>query len=169
MSRVYSFKEYDRYICLKPGAGFWLICVFFLRPYLLKLSTFQPGQGSGTVAVSKLFELVYPDDFVFFLAMIASLPVILLCGALMKRKPGAKEPVRMIWRNGAKLLALTAILNVIVIFIPVIIGRAHGIHPLDIAQLIVTALIFFYILRSVRLRDTFADFPLGSPADTGKR
>lgn len=169
MNRVYSFKEYDQYLSLKPGPGFWLITLFFLRPYLLKLSTFQRGRGPKTEAVSRLYEIVYPDNFGFFLAVIATLPVVLLLVALMKRKPGAPELVRRIWRNGIWLLTFAAVLNVIVVFIPIFIGRVHGIHVLDIAQLLITLLSLAYITRSVRLRDTFADFPAESPEESARR
>jgi hypothetical protein len=168
MNRVYSFKEYDRYLSLKPGLGFWLITLFFLRPYLLKLSTFQRGRGPKTEAVSRLYEIVYPDNFGFFLAIVASVPVVLLCIAWAKRKPGAPELVRRIWRNGIWLLMFAAVLNVIVVFIPIFIGRVHGIHVLDIVQLLITFLILVYIARSVRLRDTFADFPAESSEESAR-
>jgi hypothetical protein len=169
MSRVYSFKEYDQYLALKPGMGFWLIALFFLRPYLLKLSTFQRGRGARTAAVSRLYELVYPDDFGFFLAIVATIPSLLLFFALAKRKPGASELVRRIWRNGVMLLLIAAVLNIIVIFIPIFIGRVHGIHILDIVQLVVAALILVYIFRSLRLKDTFADFPAEDAVPSRKR
>ena len=169
MSRVYSFKDYDQYLSLKPGMGFWLVAVFFLRPYLLKLSSFQIGRGAKTKAVSRLYELVYPDDFGFFLAIVATVPVVLLFFALAKRKPDAPELVRKIWRHGVQLLVVAAILNIIVVFIPIVIGRMHGIHLLDIAQLVIAVLILVYIFRSVRLKDTFADFPAKDFADSTKR
>lgn len=170
MSRVYSFKEYDQYICLKPPAEFWLIALFFFRPYLLKLSSFQFGRGGvKTGAVSRLYEIVYPDDFGFFLAIVATVPMLLLFFALAKRKPGAPELARKIWHNGIMFLALASILNVVVIFIPIFIGRVHGIHILDIAQLLAVALIIVYLFRSVRLRDTFADFPAESSKDPARR
>jgi hypothetical protein len=43
MSNVYSFKDYDKHLSLKPPVEFWLAVAFFLRPFVLKISTIQMG------------------------------------------------------------------------------------------------------------------------------
>jgi hypothetical protein len=163
MSEVYSFKDYDKYLCLKPPAEFWLVLVFYLRPLVLKISTFQMGRGgSKTDAVSGLFDIAYPDNFSFFLGVMAILPAVLIVIALAKRKPGATDFVKKIWRNSVKLLMLAAVLNIVVILLPLVLGKINSIHLLGWVQLAVTALIMGYLLKSQRLRDTFADFPVES-------
>jgi hypothetical protein len=161
MSNVYSFKDYDKHLCLKPPAEFWLTVAFFLRPFILKISSFQMGRGgSKTKDVSRLYDIAYPDDFSFFLAVLSALPVLLLLIAFAKRKPDASELMRKLWRNGVTVMFVAAILNIVVVFLPVVLGKAHNIHLYGWIQLGIIALIFGYLFKSQRLRDTFADYPV---------
>lgn len=159
MSNKYTFKDYDKYLCLKPPAEFWLLVLFFLRPFILKISTFQMGRGAKSDSVSKLYDLAYPENFVFFLAVLSAIPAIVLLISYAKRNPGASDLIQKIWRNGIKYLALAAILNILVIFIPIILGKIHAVDTIGWAQLGVILLIFGYLYKSQRLRDAFADFP----------
>lgn len=167
MPTVYSFKDYDKHLCLKPPFEFWLVTAFFLRPFILKISTLQMGKGGiRTKDVSLLYDIAYPDNFSFFLAILSAVPVILLLVSFAKRKPDASGLIRKIWHNGVVLMALAAILNILVLFLPVVLGKSHSIHLLGWVQLGVIALIFFYLFTSQRLRDAFADFQ--QEADAGK-
>lgn len=169
MSNVYSFRDYDKYLSLKPPAEFWLTVAFFLRPLVLKFSTIQLGRGgSKTKDVSLLYDIAYPDGFSFYLAVLSALPVVLLLIAFAKRKPDASELMRKLWRNGITLLVVTAILNIVVVFLPVVLGKAHTVHMYGWIQLGVIALILGYLFKSQRLRDTFADYPVESKDEKSK-
>jgi hypothetical protein len=169
MSNVYSFKDYDKHLSLKPPVEFWLAVAFFLRPFVLKISTIQMGRGGvKTRDVTKFFDLVYPENFGFFLGVIATIPVVLIFIALAKRKPGASVLVKKIWRNSVNLMMVAALLNIVVIFLPLFLGKAHSIHLVGWAQLIITFLIMGYLVKSQRLRDTFADFPVEADAEKSK-
>lgn len=168
MSKVYSFSDYDKYMSLKLDFDVWLIVAYFLRPFILKISTIQMGRGTKSDSVSGLKELVYPNDFGFFIAFLATIPVILLVLVYAKRKPGAAEWVRKIWRNGKLLLVVTAVLNIIIIFVPFLMDLTHRINMLGWGQLAIAVYILYYLHTSQRLKDTFADFPKGEPEDAGK-
>ena len=45
MSKVYEFSDYDKYLSLKINFEVWLIIAYFLRPFILKISTIQMGRG----------------------------------------------------------------------------------------------------------------------------
>ena len=170
MSRVYPFTAYDKYMSLKMDSNMWLIMVYFLRPFILKISTIQMGRGGvKSDSVRGLKDLVYPNDFGFFLAFIATIPVLILIFAYAKRKPGAADYVRTIWRNGRKLLVAAAVLNVIIIFVPFLIHLTHSINVYGWGQLAVAIGIIVYLYQSKRVTDTFADFPKESDDDLNKR
>jgi hypothetical protein len=168
MSRVYPFSAYDKYMSLKLDSNMWLVIVYFLHPYLLKISTFQMGRGPKSDSVSGLKNLIYPDDFGFFLAFVASIPVLLLMVAYAKRKPDAAQWVRTIWGNGRNLMATAAVLSVIVVFVPFLAELSHSIPVYGWGQLAVAAGILYYLFTSKRVADTFADFPAGGGLDPGK-
>ena len=168
MSRVYPFSAYDKYMSLKLDSNMWLVIVYFLHPYLLKISTFQMGRGPKSDSVSGLKNLIYPDDFGFFLAFVASIPVLLLMVAYAKRKPDAAQWVRTIWRNGRNLMAIAAVLSVIVVFVPFLAELSHSIPVYGWGQLAVAAGIIYYLFTCKRVADTFADFPADGGLDPGK-
>jgi hypothetical protein len=147
----------------------WFIIVYFLNPYILKVSTIQMGRGVKSDSVSGLKNLVYPDEFGFFLAFIATIPVLLLIFAYAKRKPGASELVQKLWRNGRNLLTLAAIINMIVVFIPYLANLSHSINIYGWGQLAVAAAILTYLYASRRVTDTFADFPEETAAEKNNK
>ncbi len=168
MSKIYSFSDYDKYMSLKLDFEMWLIIVYFLRPFILKVSTIQMGRGVKSASVSGLKDLVYPHDFSFFIAFLATIPVILLVIAYTKRRPGASEWVRTIWRNGKMLLVVTAVLNIIIIFVPFLMDLTHRINLFGWGQLAVAIYILYHLYTRQRVRDTFADFPGADPETTKK-
>ena len=169
MSKIYSFPDYDKYMSLKLDFEVWLIIAYFLRPFILKVSTIQMGRGGvKSDSVSGLKDMVYPDDFGFFIAFLATIPVLVLVFAYVKRKPGASMLVRRIWRNGRTLLVITAVLNIIIIFVPFLMDLTHSINVLGWFQLVIALYIVFYLYTKQRVVDTFADFPKDEPDTEGK-
>ncbi len=169
MSKIYNFSDYDKYLSLKMNVDLWLIVAYFLRPVILKISTIQMGRGAKSDSVSGLKDLVYPDDFGFFLAFLTMIPVVLVIFAYMKRKPDAPDYIRTLWRNCGKLLLLAAALNVVVVFVPFLFDMAYRINLLGWGQVAIAAYIIFYLMTSRRVRDTFADFPADTEADEAKK
>ena len=168
MSKLYSFSDYDKYMSLKLDLEVWLIIAYFLRPFILKISSIQMGRGAKSDSVSGLKDLVYPNDFGFFIAFLATIPVLILVFAYVKRKPGASGLVRKIWHNGSMLLVVTAVLNLIIIFIPFLMDLTYRINMLGWAQLAIAVFILFYLYTMQRVKDTFADFPKDDPEAAGK-
>jgi len=168
MSKLYSFNDYDKYMSLKPEFELWLIIVYFLRPFIMKISTIQMGFGAKSDSVSGLKDLVYPNDFGFFIAFLATIPVLLLIMVYMKRKPGASGWVRKIWHKGKQLLLATAVFNMVIIFIPFLMDLTHKINMLGWGQLAIAAYIVFYLYTTQRVKDTFADFPKDEPETASK-
>ena len=169
MSKVYPFTAYDKHMSLKLDSNMWLIIVYFLRPFIMKISTIQMGRGAKSDSVSGLKDLVYPNDFGFFLAFIATVPVLMLIFAYAKRKPGASDLIQSIWRNGRNLLVAAAVVNIIVIFIPFFMHLTHSINVYGWGQLAVAIGIIVYLYQSKRVTDTFADFPIESEDHQNKR
>jgi hypothetical protein len=166
MSRVYTFSAYDKYMSLKLDFSMWLIIVYFLRPFMLAISTIQMGRGGvKSDSVRGLKDLVYPNDFGFFLAFVAAIPVLILMFSYMKRKPDAAEYVRIIWRNGRGLLVAAAVVNIVIIFGPFLTHITHSVTIFGWGQFVVATGIIIYLYSSERVTDTFADFPKETEVD----
>ena len=160
VKKVYSFEEYDKYLCLKPSRGLWLAVLFLLLPFVIMLLTFLfGGRGGDTTIMKDIQNVLYPDDLALILAFLSSVPALIFIYAWIRRKPGASENVKKICRNGAVMLSATAIMNVIIIFVPLLTGVAHRIHWISWVQAGLSLVIIAYLHSSQRVKDTFSDFP----------
>lgn len=166
MSKVYDFRDYDKYLALKINAGLWLVIAYLLRPYIVLIASFRMGRGGGAgdSDLAAIKQLLYPDDFSLALGIVTTLPVLLLMFGYMKRKPSAGAFIRIIWRNGLRLLGLAVGLNVFIIFVPVLTGIASRVHLAGWIQIALSLVILGYLMNSQRIRDTFADFPVAGNA-----
>jgi hypothetical protein len=170
VSKVYSFSSYDKYFALKIDFYTWLIIVYFMRPLILKFSTIQLGRGGvKSDSVSGLRDLVYPNDFGIFLAVLVVIPVAVVIFAYAKRKPEASDLVRKLWRNGRNLLVAAAALDIVIIFVPLIVLESYSVNTAGWAQLAIDGGILGYLLTSKRVADTFADFPREEATEAGSK
>ncbi|MGB5338908.1 MAG: DUF2919 family protein [Gammaproteobacteria bacterium] len=172
MSKVYGFSDYDKHLSLKFSAELWLVILYFLRPYILMVSGIRMGRGSsGVEGAWGLKEMVYPDDFSLFIGVAATIPVLFVLFAWIKRKPGASDLVRKIWRNGVKILLVSAVLNVLILFIPLLLGIHQKLTTGGWVQLGVSLVVVWFLFSNRRVKDTFADFPaeeVDSAGNSGK-
>ena len=159
MSKKYTFSDYDKNVCLKPGFGFWIAIIYFLRPFILAISSVQMGRGYKNANVSGLKDMIYLDDFGFFIGCLAALPVIPVIIAYIKRNPEASDFIKKLWRNGVNFLTAAAVLNIIILFIPPRTGASYHITTLGWTQLTIAVGIIIFLNTSQRIKDTFADFP----------
>ena len=160
VKKVYSFDEYDKYLCLKPPVELWLIVLYLLLPFVIKPLTFLFARRGGDITILKdIQNVLYPNDLTLMLAFMASIPALIFAYAWTRRKPGASENVKKICRNGAVMLSATAIMNMIVIFVPLLTGVLHRIHWSGWVQAGLLFVIIGYLHTSQRVKDTFSDFP----------
>jgi len=169
MSRVYPFSAYDKYMSLKFDSNAWLVIGYLLHPLVLKISTFQMGRGSKSSSVSGLKDLVYPDQFSFFLAFTACIPVLILLFVYVKRKPDSSDLVRRLWHSGRRWLFAAAALSAVTVFIPFVADLTHTVDVVGWARLAIAAGIIYYLATSLRLKDTFADFPAEGQEDQNRQ
>ncbi|MDH3981192.1 MAG: DUF2919 domain-containing protein [Gammaproteobacteria bacterium] len=155
--------DYDKYLSLKVSQELWLIILYLLHPFILLFSTIRLGRGGakGVSGVDGLKRLVYQDNFSLALAILATVPVLLLVYAWVRRKPGAPAFVRRLWAKGVVLLTSAAVLYIGGVFVPLLTHVIASIRPIGWGQVAISILIIFYLFTSKRVRDIFADFPEG--------
>lgn len=155
MARVYDFSAYDRYLALKVSPALWLAVLFLFRPYvILALSLANRREPMGLV------DLFYADRLPMAVSCLAALPVVLFVLAYLKRSQALDVPwARKIWHRGRGLLAFSAVLNVLVALRPFLADMHHRLNYVGLAQLIIALGVLVYLVRSQRVKDTFADYP----------
>jgi len=154
MGKVYPFSAYDSNLCLKPDLGMWLVFAFLLRPYLVPLlSVVNRKDKMG------LINLVYADRYAMVFGAIAAIPAIFVLYAFTKRAPEATDNIKRIWQRGRELLLAATLLNVLVVFFPVLVGLVDQVNTIGWVQCGICIFIIYYLFSDKRVRDTFADFP----------
>lgn len=153
----YAPENYDLNGSLKVPALLVVTLLFSIRHLLIVFLAYNPSPRLGSA-----FAFLQPLAEPWFVA--ADLPALLVVLAWWQRRPGAKALWRVIWRYGRVLLTLSLLLQF------ALLAQAQGMNILEsyylsqgerlaVASLGVTALCIYYLWRSPRVGDTFADFP----------
>jgi len=159
--RNLTLDDFDEYGCLKITFGLWLVIVYLCRHVVLlffgatsSFANFTYGQTGASYAV--IFS--HP----WFL--VASAPALAVLLAAIRRTPSAPRLIRAVWRVGALLLIVAALLDL------AILGTLVGFGGLEvgtshISQAFLVGACLLFLTRTERIKDTFADFPGALPTD----
>jgi len=155
--KVYPISCYGKHLCLVPDFNMWLIFLFLIRPYLVLIISV-----ANRTDRLQLINLLYADRMMMWLGLLAGIPAVLVVYAWMKRQPNATKFVRYIWHRGKLLLAISAIFNIGIVVLPMLLIDAHNFSIHGLWQLVVSALVLGVVLKSDYIRDCFLDFPTDS-------
>jgi len=165
MSRPYDLNEYDWHMCLKVGAGRWVVIRYLMRPFLMILAARGMGRmAASPAAAGPVQHILYPDSISLWVGILTTFPVILFNSAWSRRSPGAIAGVQTLWKNSARLLASASHLNIAAVFVPLVRGVSTEIPVIGRVQVGIVAAIMVYLFVSRRVRDTCADFPAAAGA-----
>lgn len=153
----YPASAYDDQLVLRPPLGVWVTLVFLLRPIIVLVASV-----TNKVDRVGLLNLVYPDRQWAVAHALAALPAIAVAVAYTRRDPKASAGVRWLWQHGRALLMASLTLNVVFLLYPVLTEHARFATS-ALIQTTVCALLAYYLFRSPRVADAFADFPTSSP------
>jgi len=164
MSEKYSIESYDKYLCLKLNDVQWAILLFLLRPYVVTVLSLVNRQDR-----TGLIHMVYADTMALWWGILAGLPAFMVVYAWIKKKPGASSFARKLWHRGRELLAVSAISNVAIVFVPLWMGVVYQVHTAGWIQLALSIAVLVVLYSSSYIRDCFADYPKEADAeDSGK-
>ena len=154
MQKKYDITEYDEYLCLRVSPVMWIATLFLFRAYLIALLSVVNFNDRLV-----LINMFYSNHMQLSLGALAGIPVFVVLYAWKNRKPGASMRARWIWRNGRSFLAASAILNIMVIFLPILTGISHSVDGVEQAQIALCVAVLIFLFVSKRVSDTFSDFP----------
>jgi hypothetical protein len=149
----YPARYYDEQLMLKVPILLWFVMAILVRDLALLGITFVPRSGE---AIHVLRDYVQP------LYIIADVPALAVLLAAIRRKPGASGWMRIIWRWGRGLLALSALLHLglwLIHFGSAQHWNPSRLHEGVILTVVIDAAILSYVLRSSLLADLFRDLP----------
>jgi amino acid transporter len=154
-TEAYGPRYYDSYWCLKPPMLLWPAVLYLSKgitlPFACWLGTLT-GVNADAINLLRNFWTVE--------TLLPSLIAAAVLYALLRRAPSAGRPVRWIWAHGRVLLALSGILDLVLLSISIV--RQGGLHDGTLVPLVAAVIDLYclvYILSARRLRDAWAEFP----------
>ena len=93
------------------------------------------------------------------LGALAGIPAALLIYAWTRKQPNASDFVKKLWKYGRELIAISAILNILFVFIPLLSGKVSELTTISWLQLTISGLILPVIYKSGYIKDCFSEFP----------
>lgn len=153
--RFYPIDRFDKHLCLKPPFGLLVCMVILCRDMLFAVASAGSSLKGQGVDMGMLAAHEYRA--LFFLGLV---PAMMVFGAYVQRAPDGGAFARWIWKHGAQLMSLSALIQSIPAFVALWSGPGVG---ADLYQspwvLPVTAGVIFYLFKSKAARDAFSDFP----------
>ena len=162
MSQKYSFQDINEYNVIKVSFSLAASTTYLLKyfillialPVLLKL----PGMSDADKAVSPYIEQ-FAQNHLNLLLLASSIPALFVFVAMLKRVPTTLSPfLRKIWQNGRLILLISVFIDLGLLALFLLTG-VKKLNETLIVILYVDALIVWFLFKSKRLKDTFAEFP----------
>lgn len=147
--------RYDANFALRVSPFLWLIIFWSIHhTLLLVMSSF--AKSGYVFGMAKDYAASVP-------MMVSDIPGAIVLIASMNRSPAAGAKIRWLWHHGIKLLVLGLSISAMATFH---LHRQKMANPENLMFWVEAANLGFiaYLLRSRRVREIFADFPL--PAKT---
>jgi Protein of unknown function (DUF2919) len=155
----YPASQYDDQMCLKAPPLLWVAVLYLSRgitlPIAMAIGHFA-GVDSNAITLFRRFWSV--DGLVP--SAIAAVILYTLC----RRVPTAPQVVRWIWAHGRIFLAVSAVLDVVLMTIALI--RLGDINDQSLWSMFAAAgdlYFLIYILTARRVRHVFSEFPAPLP------
>ena len=154
MFKKYTPDDFDKHGYLKPPVGFYLILVLLLRAYVVWVLTVANRSGDGTSLVAAL----YPNKYDFFIGLGAGVGALLVLVLMSLRREKASQWTARLWHKGRWFLWASWSFDVSLTLW--VIKQNKFAFEAQYA-LVLVGLFFcaWYLLKSSRLKDTFANWP----------
>lgn len=151
----YDFECYDKHSCLKPSLPLVIATVFSCREYLLPLVPLAGALSGSSNDMNFLFAEHRS------VALLAQIPALLVLYAMIRRVPSGDAVARWIWKRGRLFLAASLLVD---LCRAAWFANPAFVHMSEegvglLASMALNAGILLYVLRSERVKDSFADFP----------
>jgi len=154
-AQPYDLGDYTDQGVLRVSKGMWLAMLFLCRQIGLIAVVAVSSMTARRRGVDLSGLGMLAGDPVL---IVASIPTLAVVVAASRRVPGAGRVVRAIWAQGRWLLILSALLDLVRVYLRLPV-RLSQLPLTSLAAPLVDLYLLFYLARSRRVIDTFAAFP----------
>ena len=131
-----------------------IITLFLLKPYIIGLASVAYRRDRNA-----LIDIFYTDKLIISFEAIATIPLLFLIYAWIRRAPAATQIIKNIWKNGKQLIMATAFLQLCVTSSPLWLPIDSVMTRTSWIQLLLYLLVLIITPLSAYMRECFADFP----------
>ncbi len=162
MSQKYSFQDINEYNVIKVSSSLALSTIYLLKyfillialPILLKF----PGMDEAGKAVLPYIEQ-FAKNHINLLLLFSSIPALFVFVAMFKRVPSTLSPfLRKVWQQGRNILLVSVVIDLVLLGIFLLTGFKK-LNEVLILIFYLDILVAWYLFKSKRVKDTFAEFP----------
>ncbi|KLV05911.1 membrane protein [Photobacterium aquae] len=150
---LYPIEAYDKNGLLKPSPLLWLVMLFSAKGWVVFVMA-----GASRQQGAKILELLYPIPENLYLAMAIGLPSLLLMWLAGLRHKNNKF-INIIWQQGKWILLAAYITDCALQMHQLLLTHGEFSWTRAVSMLL-TLWLGSYLLRSSRVRHTFADKPI---------
>jgi len=149
----YPIDAYDKHGLLKPSMMLWLALAFSAKAWIVFVMA-----GASREQGSQILTIFYPLRESLYIGMVIGLPALLLMWLSGQRYKN-HNVMNFLWQHGKKLLLAAYITDCLLQLYH--LSLTHGAFSWTRATTMLLTLWFsLYLLRSTRVRNTFADKPI---------
>ena len=150
---LYPIDAYDKHGLLKPSAMLWLALAFSAKAWVIFVMA-----GASREQGAQILEVLYPLRDNLYFGMATGLPALFLMWLTGQRYKNNKL-INTLWQQG-KTILLAAYMTDCALQVYQL-SLLHGAFSWSQAViLLLTLWLSIYLVRSTRVRNTFADKPL---------
>lgn len=159
----YPPEAYDRNLALKPAPLLIAVMLYCALPLLLVVLAYNPSPKLQA-AFSPLQHYATP------LSLLSGVPAALVIIAWLKRLPESGSFWRRLWHSGRVLLSISLVFHFLLIAYQshASIWNSYALSTADrmlVVNMGLDLLALYYLWRSPRVADVFADFPARPPSE----
>jgi len=155
----YTPDDYNQYDVLKIPLFLVLANFYLLKHYLiiaLPIMAHIPMIGR---VIQPLIQIMPSSQFSSGALLYSCIPALLVIISMAGRKPTAAPWLRWIWQRGQWFLLLTIVLE-IAFFAWYIVQGTKKLNEVNLMFIYLDLVLIFYLMKSQRVRDAFAQFPV---------
>jgi len=158
----YSFEDYNTDDVLKIHLNLILVAAYLAKYFIiiifLPILSKIPRVGEA-VTLAMPYVTEYVENYPNLIFLLVSLPAVIVIAAMFRRAPKTKSPfLRKSWAKTRELLFISAIADIILITLYLIIG-IKTFNEMYLIYLYLDAMVILYLWKSKRTRDVIAEFP----------
>ncbi len=160
----YNPVDYNQYEVLKIPLFLILATFYLLKHYLIIALPIMAHIPIIGMVIQPLIQVMPSEQYSSGALLYSCIPALLVTISMAGRKPTASSWLRWIWQRGRWFLLSTAVLEIGLFILYIVLG-IKKLNEVLLMFIYIDFVLIIYLLRSQRVRDVFAQFPVPAKAN----